>query len=66
MLTCPVCEEGTLENFVEKNDIGKGLIVDCHYSVCNVCECDQASSEQLTMNQYLAREARKGLVDTGI
>lgn len=60
--TCPICGEGNLhaqtrQQVVERNS--RKLNVTLSFSVCDTCQCEQASPDQLKQNKRAMIAARK-------
>ena len=53
-MICPFCGEGELEEKLDHHEyIYKGVAYNppLHYSVCNVCESETATEEQVVKNK---------------
>jgi HTH-type transcriptional regulator/antitoxin MqsA len=51
---CPICEEGHLEQFIDKNPVeykGHTTELNSHYSVCDTCGCEQTNATQMRNNK---------------
>lgn len=51
---CPICEEGYLEQFIDKNPVeykGHTTELNSHYSVCDTCGCEQTNATQMRNNK---------------
>lgn len=59
---CPICEEGNLEAKVGTNEVeykGQHSTISMHFSECDCCGSEQASSAELRTNKRLMNEFKK-------
>ena len=60
--TCPICGEGHLKDQVGKNSVeysGHSILLDSHYSICDLCGSEQASPIQTRNNKRAMMEFKK-------
>lgn len=51
---CPICDEGHLEQFLDKNSVeykGHTTELNSYYSVCDTCGCEQTNATQMRNNK---------------